>query len=279
MRETTRIRAVIYWIATSIIAVESAVGGVWDLLRTDYVRDVLEQQLAYPWYVAVILGVWKIPGAVVLVIPRFPRLKEWVYAGAIFVYTAAAASHFFVGNVGAGIGPLGFATVTMISWALRPAARRDFALHPTPFLRLPPFASRRGRGTTIIYWAATLGFTGALLSGGVADLIHRPETVAGMAVLGYPGYFLYIIGFWKVLAPAAILLPQFTRLKEWAYVGAFFNFSGAVVSHLVSGSEWYHVAYTSLFTLCTLTSWALRRHEHGVMKPAIPQDATVRTPN
>ncbi|WP_020576744.1 DoxX family protein [Actinopolymorpha alba] len=47
-------------------------------------------------------------------------------------------------------------------------------------------------------------------------------------------------------------------MKEWAYAGAFFNFSGAVISHLASGSEWYHVGYTFLFTLCTLTSWALR---------------------
>ncbi|GAA3149227.1 DoxX family protein [Nonomuraea roseoviolacea] len=252
----SRVRGILYWLTTAIIALESAVGGVWDVLRTDYVRDVLERQLGYPWYVAVILGVWKIPGALILVARRFPRLKEWVYAGAIFVYTGAAASHFFVGNVGTGIGPLGFAAITMISWALRPASRR----HPAPYSAadLFPGVPRRNTATTIAFWVVSLSFTGALLSGGVADLIHRPETVGGMVALGYPGYFLYVIGFWKVLAPAAILLPGFTRLKEWAYAGAFFNFSGAVTSHLVSGSAWYHVAYTSLFALCTLASWALR---------------------
>ncbi|HUR05070.1 MAG TPA: DoxX family protein [Nonomuraea sp.] len=253
-----RVRSILYWVTTAIIALESAVGGVWDVLRINYVRDVLEQQLGYPWYVAVILGVWKIPGAVILVAPRFPRLKEWVYAGAIFVYTGAAVSHFFVGNVGTGIGPLGFATITMISWALRPASRRRPAPYSATFADLLPGAPSRSRATAIAFWVVSLSFTGALLSGGVADLSHRPETVGGMVALGYPGYFLFIIGFWKVLAPAAILLPGFTRLKEWAYAGAFFNFSGAVTSHLVSGSAWYHVAYTSLFALCTLASWALR---------------------
>ncbi|MGW7531046.1 DoxX family protein [Amycolatopsis sp. NPDC054798] len=251
----SRVRSVLYWATTAIVALESAVGGVWDVLRTDYVRDVLERQLGYPWYVAVLLGVWKIPGALVLVAPRFPRLKEWVYAGAIFVYTGAAASHFFVGDVGAGIGPLGFAVITMISWALRPESRRC----PVPHSAADPSPGvPRSKATTIAFWAVSLTFTGALLSGGVADLMHRPETVGGMVALGYPGYFLYILGFWKVLAPAAILLPGFTRLKEWAYAGAFFNLSGAVASHLVSGSVWYHVAYTSVFALCVLASWALR---------------------
>ncbi|MEV8438661.1 DoxX family protein [Actinosynnema sp. NPDC051121] len=212
-----RVRSILYGVSTAIIALESAVGGVWDVLRTDYVRDVLERELGYPWYVAAILGVWKIPGALILVAPRFPRLKEWVYAGAVFVYTGAAASYFFVGNVGTGIGPLGFAAITMISWALRPVSRR----HPAPSSAAdpPPGVPPRSTATTIAFWAVSLSFTGALLSGGVADLVHRPETVGGMVALGYPGYFLYVLGFWKVPAPVAILLPRFTRLKEWAYAG------------------------------------------------------------
>lgn len=273
-----RVRSVLYWVTTAIIAVESAVGGVSGVLRIDYVRDLLEQQLDYPWYVAVILGVWKISGAAVLVIPRFPRLKEWVYAGAIFVYTAGAVSHFFVGNVSAGIVPLGFAAITVVSWALRPASRRHPAPYSSTFARLLPGAPSRSRATAVGYWVVSLSFTGALLSGGVADLSHRPETVGGMVALGYPGYFLFIIGFWKVLAPAAILLPGFTRLKEWAYAGAFFNFSGAVISHLVSGSAWYHVAYTTLFTLCTLASWALRPRNRvlGNLYPATTSQRAAR---
>ncbi|WP_425465089.1 DoxX family protein [Nonomuraea longispora] len=63
---------------------ESFVGGLWDLLWIDYVRGVLELHLHYPPHVVVVLGLWKIPGAVVQVLPRLPRLKEWPHAGAFF---------------------------------------------------------------------------------------------------------------------------------------------------------------------------------------------------
>jgi hypothetical protein len=84
--------------------------------------------------------------------------------------------------------------------------------------------------------------------------------------LGYPLYFVTILGTWKVLGAIAVIAPRFPRLKEWAYAGAFFNFSGAVISHVVSGSHIDHAVWTSLFTICTLLSWALR-----------PQDRTLGT--
>jgi|GEM_PF-99274 len=252
-----RNRAIWYWAATLTVAAEAFVAGFLALLQINDVRNIVEQQLSYPLYVAVIVGLWKVPGAVVLLLPRLPRLKEWVYAGEIFVYTAAVTSFFFTGDIESGVGPLGLAVVTMISWALRPVNRRDPAPDAASLAWLP-VTPRRSMFTTILFWATTLSFTGALLSGGVVDLTQRPETLAGMQALGYPAYFLFIIGFWKLLCAPAVLSPRFARLKEWAYAGAFFNFSGAIVSHLVSGSEWYHVGYTFLFTVCTLVSWALR---------------------
>ena len=122
-----RNRAVTYWAATVIIAAELAVGGVWDLLRTEYVREIVERQLHYPSYFLVIIGVWKVPGAVALLVPRAPRLKEWAYAGAVFTYTGAAASHVAVGDGPDALGPSIFAVIALVSWALRPAARRDLA--------------------------------------------------------------------------------------------------------------------------------------------------------
>lgn len=75
------IRTVAYWVFTLIVAYEMAAGGIWDLLRIEYVR-VIMAHLGYPMYVLTIIGVWKIPCAVVLLVPRFLRLKEWAYAGA-----------------------------------------------------------------------------------------------------------------------------------------------------------------------------------------------------
>lgn len=121
---SSRIRTIAYWVATVIVAWELGMGGVWDILKIPYVRTVIEH-LGYPTYFLVILGAWKVPGAVVLLIPRFPMLKEWAYAGAFFTYTGAVASHLTVGD-GAGVwaGPAGFAIILVASWALRPSARR-----------------------------------------------------------------------------------------------------------------------------------------------------------
>jgi DoxX-like family len=125
------IRTVAYWVFTLIVAYEMAAGGIWDLLRIEYVR-VIMAHLGYPVYILTIIGVWKIPCAVVLLVPRFLRLKEWAYAGAFFNYTGAAASHLLVGD-GANkwAAPLVFAGFTLASWALRSPVRRLVEANPS----------------------------------------------------------------------------------------------------------------------------------------------------
>jgi uncharacterized membrane protein YphA (DoxX/SURF4 family) len=123
----SRSRTIAYWITTVLLAAELAVGGVWDVLQIPYVRGVMER-LGYPDYFLIILGVWKLPGAVVLLVPRFPRLKEWVYAGTVFNMTGAAASHLAVGDgVETLVAPILFTGLAFASWALRPLDRRDWA--------------------------------------------------------------------------------------------------------------------------------------------------------
>ena len=120
---SSRARVVAYWIFTLIVAWEMVAGSLWDLLRIEYVRVVLTH-LGYPLYLLMILGAWKLTCAVVLLLPRFPRLKEWAYAGAFFNYSGAAASHFLVGDGLVSGFPLGFAILTLASWALLPPQRR-----------------------------------------------------------------------------------------------------------------------------------------------------------
>src|SRR5579884_3720483 len=116
--------SIAYWLFTVIVAFELATGALWDLLRIEYVRVVLTH-LGYPLYLLVILGVWRVPGALTLLVPRFPRLKEWAYAGAFFDYTGAAASHLLRGDRPAlWLPPLLFSVFTLVSWALRPTTRR-----------------------------------------------------------------------------------------------------------------------------------------------------------
>jgi uncharacterized membrane protein len=122
----------------------------------------------------------------------------------------------------------------------------------------------------IVYWLTTAFLLFNLLAGGIAELLQRPDTVDGMILLGYPVYFVMILGVWKVLGTIALLAPGFPRLKEWAYAGIFFNMTGAAISHAVSGSAEWHVLYTGFLAILTLASWALRPQSrtHGVLFPA-----------
>jgi uncharacterized membrane protein YphA (DoxX/SURF4 family) len=118
-------RNLVYWVATALLVFELTMGGAWDVLRVPQVRGLIER-LGYPPYFLVILGTWKLLGAVALVIPRFPRLKEWAYAGVFFDLTGAVVSLFASGliNVGAMAYPILMIGVAVASWALRPPSRR-----------------------------------------------------------------------------------------------------------------------------------------------------------
>ena len=79
-----------------------------------------------------------------------------------------------------------------------------------------------------------------------------------MKQLGYPVYFVMILGFWKLLGSLALLIPGVPRVKEWAYAGIFFNMTGAAVSHLVCQDAAWHVVVTIGLAALSVASWALR---------------------
>ena len=120
-------RNVIYWIATAVLASELVLGGIWDVLRVPQVHVIIDR-LGYPPYFLVILGIWKLLGAVAVIVPRFPRLKEWAYAGVVFNLTGALVSNLASGVTATGTLAylLLMMGVTATSWALRPASRRNF---------------------------------------------------------------------------------------------------------------------------------------------------------
>jgi uncharacterized membrane protein YphA (DoxX/SURF4 family) len=114
------------------------------------------------------------------------------------------------------------------------------------------------KNKAIVYWATTIILALAMFSGGVAELVRQRDTVAGMVHLGYPLYFITIIGCWKVLGTIALLVPRFPRVKEWAYAGIFFNMTGAAISHAACGDAAWHVIVTLAFAVLAVASWALR---------------------
>ena len=111
---------------------------------------------------------------------------------------------------------------------------------------------------TVGYWAATGLVAFGFAMGGAMDLAHPAALTADMARLGYPAYFMTILGAWKVLGALAIVAPRGARLKEWAYAGMVFDLTGAAFSHMSSGdgpSKW--VAPLVLLGF-VVASWALR---------------------
>jgi DoxX-like family len=70
------IRTIAFWFVTLNLAFEMVAGSIWDLLQIEYVRGVMTH-LGYPHYILIIIGVCKFPCAVAVMVPRFPRLKEW----------------------------------------------------------------------------------------------------------------------------------------------------------------------------------------------------------
>ncbi|BDA80283.1 membrane protein [Leptospira kobayashii] len=110
----------------------------------------------------------------------------------------------------------------------------------------------------IIYWVSTLWLALGMLSTGIVQVLKMKEEVDMFARLGYPSYFLTILGVWKILGVIAVLVPRFSLLKEWAYAGFFFAMSGAVFSHLACGDEAKEFFGPTLLLVLTVVSWYFR---------------------
>jgi len=123
----TRTHKIIYWIATIWLALGFLSTGAVQLFRGQAGQGGLDMvtHLGYPAYILTILGVWKMLGVVVLLVPKFPLVKEWAYAGFFFVMSGAIFSHVAVGDPVTAILPaLLLLVLTVVSWYFRPASRR-----------------------------------------------------------------------------------------------------------------------------------------------------------
>jgi hypothetical protein len=110
----------------------------------------------------------------------------------------------------------------------------------------------------IIYWVATVWLSLGMLSAGIVQVLRIEEEVSMMTHLGYPIYFLTILGIWKILGVVAILIPKHPLLKEWAYAGFFFTMSGAAISHIVMGDSIGEIFPSLLLLTLTVISWYFR---------------------
>jgi len=121
-------RTIVYWIMTALVAFFIGSGGIAQVMQYFASPHAVVPVLGYPMYFFAILGFWKFFGALTILVPRFPRLKEWAYAGIFFDLTGAAASNAMSGGYGAYgfhvIAPLIITGFMLASWALRPSSRK-----------------------------------------------------------------------------------------------------------------------------------------------------------
>jgi DoxX-like family len=110
----------------------------------------------------------------------------------------------------------------------------------------------------IWYWIITALLSFCIFFGGLAQALLLQGVIQGFKPLGYPTYFISLIGIWKMLGVIAILIPKFPLLKEWAYAGIFFAMTGAVISHIASDDVKVQIIAPFMLAVFTVLSWYLR---------------------
>ena len=116
-----------YWIATIWLALGMSVTGAGQLIKMKAGQGGTDMilHLGYPVYLLTILGVWKILGVIAVLIPKFPLLKEWAYAGFFFIMTGALVSHIAMHDPVSEMFPSSLLLIlTVVSWYYRPPERK-----------------------------------------------------------------------------------------------------------------------------------------------------------
>jgi hypothetical protein len=123
----TKRNKIIYWIATGWLALGMTATGIVQLIHQKEEVDMMTR-LGYLPYFLTLLGTWKILGVIAILVPKFPIVKEWAYAGFFFAMSGAVVSHLAMGDPAKELfGPLLLLLLTITSWYFRPESRKAVA--------------------------------------------------------------------------------------------------------------------------------------------------------
>ncbi|HVV48645.1 MAG TPA: DoxX family protein [Polyangia bacterium] len=125
-----------------------------------------------------------------------------------------------------------------------------------PGLKRAPSPPARTRQA--FYWLTTALAVLAFIVPGIGNLTRARHIAQDMTHLGYPPYFLTILGTWKILGAIVVAAPRLPRLKEWAYAGMIFDLTGAGISRAVTGDSASTVVVPLMLAGLVLASWSLR---------------------
>ena len=116
-------RTVTYWVTTGLLAALSIFAGFGYLSGGAEVVQGFAH-VGYPQHLRVMLGIAKLLGAIALLMPGVPTLKEWAYAGFTFTWIVAPVAHYLVNDGLQSFTPLVLLGVLATSYFTRPASRR-----------------------------------------------------------------------------------------------------------------------------------------------------------
>jgi uncharacterized membrane protein YphA (DoxX/SURF4 family) len=119
-------RKIAYWGATVLVAIEALFGAFTYLTAAPEAVENF-RHVGYPQQLRVLLGIAKLAGAIVLLLPRLPTLKEWVYAGFTFTWIAASVAHYLAGDGALSLMPVALIGLLAVSYLTRSASRRASA--------------------------------------------------------------------------------------------------------------------------------------------------------
>jgi ABC-type enterobactin transport system permease subunit len=109
-----------------------------------------------------------------------------------------------------------------------------------------------------IYWFVTVPFALVLAMSGVLTVTHAPALAASYVHLGYPAYFMSLLGAAKLAGLAVLLAPGMPRVKEWAYAGFAINLGSAIFSHLSVHDSAARLGAPVVLVALLIASWRLR---------------------
>ncbi len=135
-------------------------------------------------------------------------------------------------------------------------------------------STKWNKAQMIAYWTLTSIVVFEMAAGGIWDLLRIEYVRVILAQLGYPMYLLTILGIWKIPCSFVLMLPHFERVKEWAYAGAFFTYSGAAMSHFAAGEGFHRAGAPLVLAVLTMLSWALRPSSRRLVAPEAQEKNT-----
>lgn len=124
-------RRIAYWGATGLVAIEALFGAFTYLTAAPQAVENF-QHVGYPQQLRVLLGIAKLAGAIVLLLPRLPTLKEWAYAGFTFTWIAASVAHYLAGDGALCLLPVALIGLLAVSYVMRSENRRVSAKATLP---------------------------------------------------------------------------------------------------------------------------------------------------